>query len=80
MGSHGFQGKLRGDQLSSTEYKAGFYKKLTPRKQPLRGGGGGGGKMIRILQSLWGGSGSFYCDLTKSSTPPPKDGDLSLSK
>ena len=79
MGSHGFQGKLRGDQLSSTEYKAGFYKKLTPRKQPLRGGGWGEDDK-NITKPLGGGSGSFYCDLTKSSIPPPKDGDLSLSK
>ena len=39
-GSHGFQGKLRRHQLSSTEYRGVFffYRKLTPDKLPLGGG------------------------------------------
>ena len=39
-GSHDFRGKLRVDQLSSTEYIGGLYRKSTVNKLPLMGGGG----------------------------------------
>ena len=38
-GSHDFRGKLRVDQLSSTEYIGGLYRKSTVNKLPLMGGG-----------------------------------------
>ena len=37
-GSHDFRGKLRVDQLSSTEYIGGLYRKSTVNKLPLMGG------------------------------------------
>ena len=51
-GSYGFQEKLREDQLSSTEYKKGLYKKLTANKLSLKGGGsgaGGGGEEVHFV-------------------------------
>lgn len=38
-GSHDFRGKLRVNQLSSTEYIGGLYRKSTVNKLPSMGGG-----------------------------------------
>lgn len=73
-GSYGFQEKLREDQLSSTEYKKGLYKKLTANKLSLKGGGSG----------AWGGGGrgSFCRDSTKilRPSPPAINSDWSIIK
>ena len=39
-GSHDFRGKLRVNQLSSTEYIGGLYRKSTVNKLPSMGGEG----------------------------------------
>ena len=38
-------------------------------------GGGGGGRIVRILQSLMGGSGKLHGDTTKINLPPFNPGE-----
>ena len=64
-GSHDFRGKLRVDQLSSTEYIGGLYRKSTVNKLPLMGGEGD-------HSNKEGESGSFFRDLTKIYRPLPR--------
>ena len=64
-GSHDFRGKLRVNQLSSTEYIGGLYRKSTVNKLPSMGGEGD-------HNNKEGESGSFFRDLTKIHRPLPR--------
>ena len=66
-GSHDFRGKRRVDQLSSTEYIGGLYRKSTVNKLPLMRGG------ERDHNNKEGESGSFFSQLNQNlQTPPPE--------
>ena len=65
-GSHGFQGERRGDLSWSTEYKEGTIDNCLPINCPRQG-------IIRILQSLIGGSHKFDRDTTRLLRNPSGD-------